>query len=475
MTIHAKTGALRSGAATLYRLGRKHLRDAGLKRVISNAAMIMAAKVAGAGAGFCFNVLVARQIGTDSYGLFSYALTLVAMLSVLSASGLNNVTVQFVASYAIEERWELLSGLLRWANLRAIVISGVITAGLIVTTQQSLFHMDERDNLSLLIGSGIVFFGALTVVQAGILRGLKRFVIAELVDVGAGLRSLLSLGAILVMLAYGERLSTADEGMWISTLSAVAAFLFGTVFVFKALPAPLRLQHAEYNRKEWVRTSVPLMLMNAAFLFQSQVDIIMLKHMSTTTEVALFFAAWRIASLVTFPVVSIGAITAPTMIELYTLRKGADLQRLLYQTATITAASAFVVCIVALLWGHKMLSLFGPDFTEGYTVLVILLAGQCVNALAGNLVLLMTVSGHHAAACRIVLVAVTGNVALNLVLIPMLGREGAAWSSLSVSLACGSVMAWTLYRLTGIQASPAGILLEKLNEYRRRTFGSSGD
>lgn len=432
----------------------------------------MAAKVAGAGAGFSFNVLVARQLGVDDYGLFTYAITLVAMLSVLSASGLNTVTVQFVAAYAIEQRWALLSGLLRWALIRVTLISGAVTACLILVTKQPYVEIDANERLTLLVGSGVVFFGALAVVESGILRGFKRFIIAELVDTGAGLRSLFSLGALLVVLAFGGRLSGADQGMWISTLCALAALVCSSVVLFRSLPPSLRLQEAKYNTRKWTKTAVPLMLMNAAFLFQSQVDIIMLKHMSTTVEVALFFAAWRISSLVLFPVISVGAITAPTMVELFTLKKYDDLQKLIYQTSTITFFSAIIVCIMGLWWGRNVLSLFGAEFVDGYRVLVILLAGQCISAFAGNLVLLMTVSGHYGAACRIVVLAVLGNIGLNLVLIPVMGREGAAWSSLVVSLTSSGTMAWTLYRLTGLRASPGAVLFDTLNEYRHTLFGS---
>jgi O-antigen/teichoic acid export membrane protein len=88
-----------------------------------------------------------------------------------------------------------------------------------------------------------------------------------------------------------------------------------------------------------------------------------------------------------------------------------------------------VVSIILAVCGKLMLSLFGLDFTIAFVPLLILLAGQVVNALAGSVGLIMTMTGHQNQAGAIIAASVTANITLNALLIPLLGLAGAAIST----------------------------------------------
>jgi O-antigen/teichoic acid export membrane protein len=437
--------------------------DARLKHVLGDAAFILTSKVLAAGAGFAFNVLLARQLGADDYGLFSYVLSLVAVLSLISAFGLNTAAVRFVASYAVEERWALLRGLLRWSTSRVFLLGAVVAGCLMLIAVLPVFAIEEEERRCLLIGGGIVVFGAVVTAQAGVLRGLKHFIVAELAESG-GFRSLFSLLAVLIALACDKNIADAGQGIWIAALSTMLVLVLTTITLHRCLPEPARISNRMYSSREWAKTSFPLVLVTAAFMLQTQVDIFMLHHLAPVQDVGIFSAASRISMLVGFGVVSMNAVMAPTIAEMFTLGRREELQKLIYQTSVLTSLAAAAVCLAGALWGRIVLQLFGTEFAGGHRTLLILLVGQCLNALAGNTVFLMSMTGYQAAALRIVIVAVLANIVLNSILIPRLGMEGAAWGSLVATLVWRTTMTSYLIKNTNIRSSAAMVIVDFLRK-----------
>ena len=100
-----------------------------------------------------------------------------------------------------------------------------------------------------------------------------------------------------------------------------------------------------------------------------------------------------------------------------------------------------------------VLSLFGAEFTAASTALLILIAGQLVNAVTGPCNLLLSMTGHQATTARIMAGAVGVNLALNLALIPRFGIEGAAVATMLSTLTYCSISTWAGWRLTGLKAT----------------------
>jgi O-antigen/teichoic acid export membrane protein len=98
-----------------------------------------------------------------------------------------------------------------------------------------------------------------------------------------------------------------------------------------------------------------------------------------------------------------------------------------YQTATgwlvaITWPQYLAIAIFAPL----LLAIFGPEFTEGSTVVVILAGSAMLGSAAGPVDMLLLMAGKSTWSLGNTAVTLTTNVILNLILIPQLGIEGAA-------------------------------------------------
>ena len=122
----------------------------------------------------------------------------------------------------------------------------------------------------------------------------------------------------------------------------------------------------------------------------------------------------------------------------------------------VTGVSLAVFCLV-LVMGEQLLSIFGPDFKDGYTALVILGVGGLVNALAGPVANLLALTGSENFVSRVMMATMALNFVLNLSLIPLWGVEGAALATAISMVTWNLVMFVASRRRLGL--NPNGFLI----------------
>jgi O-antigen/teichoic acid export membrane protein len=86
--------------------------------------------------------------------------------------------------------------------------------------------------------------------------------------------------------------------------------------------------------------------------------------------------------------------------------------------------------------------------------LVIMVAGQLVNALVGPVGLLLTMTGEQKAAVWILGVSAAVGIALGFLLIPTHGIVGAAWATTASRAGWNVAMAVAVWRRMGVRATP---------------------
>ena len=120
-------------------------------------------------------------------------------------------------------------------------------------------------------------------------------------------------------------------------------------------------------------------------------------------------------------------------------------------------ATAFPVAVLFWFYGKEIVNLvFGSEFREAYTPLVILSLGQLVSAFAGSVGFILNMTGHERDTAVGVTIAAAVNIVLNWLLIPRYQAVGAAWAT-GVSLAVWNVLLiHAVYRRTGLQSTALG-------------------
>ena len=402
-----------------------------------------------AGVGFVCQVLLARMMGSVDYGSLVYILSWVSVLTILPKCGLDVALMRYVAEYSAKSEW---------GKLKAIVAFSVWTpllTGLVVSAIAAVvaYSLKERLGYTLWLGF-LLAFATLPLLAANSLRvaalyGLKRVFLAEFPD--GMLRPFLLTASVAVLWAVGA-ISTFDV-LATNLVVIILVFGVGTYWLVKSLSGEIRQAMPEYRIDEWVRTSLPLMGIAGMQVAMSQTDVLMIGTMLTAEQAGIYFAAARLSDLVVLGLAAVNSIMAPLISQLYHTGRLQELQQIL----TLSTRSGLAVTVLAVLFlvilGKKVLWLFGSQFIIAYEPMLILVAGQIVNASCGSVGFLMTMTGNERLAALVIGGAMLVSLALNFLLIPSLGIVGAALATATGIIFWNVVLLVETRRRLGVDAS----------------------
>jgi O-antigen/teichoic acid export membrane protein len=197
-----------------------------------------------------------------------------------------------------------------------------------------------------------------------------------------------------------------------------------------------------YSQRAWFAAMWPLALLAGLHAINSQVDLLMIGALGTIDQVGLYRVAVQGAALVVFTLHTVNLTVAPHIAQLHSANEIERLQKLVTSSARLALFGALPVAFIMVFFGKPVLQLiFGVDYVVGHAALAILTIGQLFNAAMGSVGLLLNMTGHERDTAKAVAVAVAINIPMNLVLIPVLGINGAALAT-SASLLVWNILLW---------------------------------
>jgi O-antigen/teichoic acid export membrane protein len=381
-------------------------------------------KVGGAGVSLGMHVLLARLLGAKSFGDYIYVITWVNVLSLLVKAGMDTASQRFIVEYSNRGQWGELRGFLgtgRWTNWILGLGTGLVMAGVAV-----LLRAKIGESLMAAFCAGAVLLplvARMQVLEAG-LRACKRIVSAQAPQ--ELLRPVLIVGAVAAGTFWLDGRLQPFQAVGVNAGTTLLILVLAFVLLRRALPAEVFKARPASRRAEWWSVGFSLMATEGFYLVISQADIIMIGAFLGTESAGVYAVASRLAALVSFGIIAVNTIVAPLISELHTQEKRGELKSLLRTSALWIALVSVPVAALLALAGRWVLGWFGPEFVAGYPVLLIMSAGQIINALCGSVGALMNMTGHHKRVARIVGITAGANVPLNAVAILLMGMSGAA-------------------------------------------------
>ena len=172
-----------------------------------------------------------------------------------------------------------------------------------------------------------------------------------------------------------------------------------------------------------------------------EIATLMLGWLAGPREAGLFQPVARIVPLMVLPAQVVSASFAPRVAELWALGERVRVMRLTHTFTLITSAMTLAVVGLLILAAPLIMRIFGAEFLPSAALLWIVGLAQLLNAAAGPVGQLMTMTGHAGNALRGQLAALAVNLLLGIVLIPSQGAQGAA-----IAMA-GGLAVWNLVLL----------------------------
>lgn len=433
------------------RWGNARLRGEGVGAVLARGAIAyLIVQAVGSGLNFLLHVVLARELGANEYGRFAYALNWILMLVVVVKLGLDVAVLRFFPVYVVHQWWGLLRGLLFSGTIVTATTGILIAVGALALSsriwpaEEVSLHDTLAVGLVLLPLQGVAFF------WGGILRGLKK-VMASQIPLTIVYPLMMVLGALGWHRLSSDAFGSAGAMALAVVATAVALLLLG-VNLRSAMAEIVRPAERVADVPTWARAAAPLFAMSLLQILAAKGSVLIIGSTLGPTDAGLYFAADRLASLMSLGAVAINSWAAPLIAELYGGRRMEELQRLVVLGTRGLVAYSLPIALAMAVGGPWILALFGREFVEARWALAILVAGQFAGSLVGPAGFLPTMTGHQKEASIVEAVMTTTSLALAFALIPSFGIEGAAAATALAFVLRHTAMAVLARKKIGIRA-----------------------
>lgn len=389
-----------------------------LQNVVSNTAWQFGDNILRMAVGLVVGIWLARYLGPEQFGLFSYALAFVALFAALGNLGLDDIAVRDLVRDPQDKNQILGTAFL----LR--LVGGTLSFTAAVAT---IFVVRPTDGLSQWL-VGIIALGAVFQAFNAIEYWFHSQVQAKYAVMAKNCAFLIcSLLKIFLILTSASLIAFA----W-TALAEVVIAATGLIVAYLSQGHRIRAWQGQIEQAfRLLRDSWPLMLSSIVILIYLRIDQVMLGQMAGNEEVGIYSVAVRLAEVWYFIPTAIYWSVFPAIVEAKAADESMFYDRLqkLYNLMTFTAYAIAVPVTLIAQW--LVPTLFGDAYARAGLMLAVLIWSNVFSALEMARSSFLTVMNWTRLYLLTVSLGCAVNIGLNYILIPLYGGMGAVWASLA--------------------------------------------
>ena len=402
----------------LLSVGKYLFRRPYLKRVLTNVSWLFMDRILRMGLGLLVSVWLARHLGPDDFGLFSYVMALVTIGSAISVLGLDSVVVKELLINP-EDRDRILV-----TSVTLQLLGGMLTYLVIL----GLVYHFHADNTTLVLITTIL--GPLNFLRAS--EVVKYWFESQLlskvtVRVENGVFILFScIKAGLIYNGFG----LIPVAVAVLIESIVVASVLIAIYQYKGgvLNAKMfsRKRAADLLSKSW-----PFVASSIAVMVYLRIDVVMLEVNLGTSTVGNYGVATRVAEVWYFIPSVIVASVFPSIMDAKNTDQALYSTRYVRLLSLLSWTSIWIALTTSIASPWIVSTFFGPRYSTASSILSVITWSSVfvfVGVASGRWYLIENL--QRLLLYRTVIGAII-NVSLNLVLIPHYGALGAAWATLA--------------------------------------------
>ncbi|MEF3279767.1 MAG: flippase [Elusimicrobiota bacterium] len=400
----------------------------GFRRYAKNTIWLFAENILRLIAGFFVGVWVARYLGPEKFGIFSYALAFSSIFLSISKLGLDSIVVRELVKEPLKA--ELYLGTSFWLKFFGSGISFLIVVVILFFAGN-----DKQTNIYILIISLGMFFQSFEVIDFY----FQSRVLAKFVSISKMIQLFIS-SIIKVYLI----LIKADLFWFVLVTLLDIITLSISLFIVYRRYVPFAKNFLKYFDKNiakvFLKESWPLILSSFAIMVYMRIDQVMIKYMLGEKSVGLYSAAVRLSEIWYFIPTIITTSVFPAIVNAKKVDINLYYQRILNLYGFIGWAFIILSVIITFLSTFVIVKLYGMPYYAAKDVLMILIWNSVLIAFGAITGRIVVVNNKQTNSLIATLIGAGSNIFLNFLLIDRFGIKGAAFATIIAQIISGFVV-----------------------------------
>ncbi len=370
---------------------------------------------------FLLNVYLARVLGVDKFGEWSFFYSMVSVAGIVSFFGVNTSGQKYIAEHSGAGNFMAICR----DSLKLRFLFSAFFSVLIFFAREHLAEILGRPDFSRLFAfaAPLVFFMGFTEFVKSVSMGLHRLKYHFIVNFAEfGLKLLLTV----VFLTVSFQLASIVNAF---TAASFLAFALGVYFIHKDHRGDDTAGGGRNFTAEILKYSLPLFVISIGFLIATEIDVLMLGLLSSDEQVGLYAVVKQVVGKLPHISVAVAIGTMPVFARLNRDNRK-ELSRLFDRLIFINSGIFILVAAVILIFSGMLVPLvFGSQYSGSVLplkILTVFLVSSPLLVFFGGFLNYQGLAWRRAAYLGI---STAANITLNIVLIPLYGAVGAAIST----------------------------------------------
>ncbi|MFY8327036.1 oligosaccharide flippase family protein [Pseudoalteromonas sp. ZZD1] len=401
--------------------------------ILKNSSLALLVKVIGSAISISLAAIIARYYGPDIAGQYFLLMSIVTYFVVVGSFGQQNAMLQKVSSTGSEEKkFTLLNSSIFIVMIFSIILSCLMyfTSGFI---SSNIFNKPELKETLENIVFLIPLLSLLNVFSA-YYQANNRIIV-----------SMSILGPIPNTIVLALLILVSFSGLELQFNNFI---LFVIICTFLSLLySSFMVRGYEFDSldlgaiKKMLLIGSPMLVVQACMQLNSLIGQFSLGVWGTTTDIAFFAIANKIAILISLILTSVNKIAAPKFSELYSTGNYEELKVVVKNSSRLMLLFSFPFLLILLMCPKWVLSFFGEEFEAASQILRILAVAQFINVSTGSVGFILLMTGRQKVARNNMLLSLFIAISLSIIIVPVYGAIGAAIVTL-LSLSTSNLLSW---------------------------------
>lgn len=365
--------------------------------------------------GFLYIVYTARYLGTEEFGVLSFALAFAAIFKILVDMGFDGLGVREIA------RDRELAGKYLGNVIPVKIVLGISCFALIVLSVKLLGYPEETARAVYLVSAGVLFTSFTEMFNA-IFRAFERM---GPISVGLVTNKVTLLSLTLLAISMG---------LGLEAISAIYLVASGLAFAYALFTCTRKyvLPAIEIDRvflKETLKKSLPFFLSAAVNIIAFKIDMVMLSMLKGDAAVGYYSAAYRLIEALHVVPVSLAGSLYPVFSTFHVSSKEALNSAYEISFKLLLIAGLPIAIGTTLLADRIVPLMYGSEFAPSIPALKILIWTIPPIFLSYIIGTLFSSINRQVLSLKINTFTTALNIVANLLLIPGYGFLGAAFAT----------------------------------------------